>query len=223
MSVRWTIIVALGAGIITGLASRAAGASLVEGLTLIFLVEIVLGIYNLDRLQRPGPETIKHIKSEPEILKHAREMRERAERSLHSIWCSMDYDAALEKYFEEFRGLKTVVSRLINVKARPEDVSRHLDSFINEIRAARYMVTSTRHSAFEFLIADKNEVLFLVPRPTQYGLSEGIHSIDNDFTYAVLRMHEDLVKEGNQLVIPAGTDDDQARAIIAKWVTDCCS
>jgi len=219
LPIRWTIVLAVVLGIVIYSVSLKLGATPIEGAILVFLAEIVLGIFSLDRLLRPKPaERIEHIAPEANILRRAREMRGRSERSLHCIWCAMDYDDKLRKYFDEFRGLKPTVYRLLNVKRWPSDVSAHLESFIGEIKAGKYVVTSTRHEAFEFLIADKNEVLILVPYATQYGLSEGFYSIEVDFAHAVFRMYEDLVKEGNPLVIPVQADDNEAKRIIAEWI-----
>lgn len=189
MSVGWSIFVSIALGIIVGLASWRVGASLIEGTILVFLTEIALGVFNLDRLLRPKPaERIEHIAPEANILKRAREMRARSKHSLHCIWCAMEYDGDLKKYFDEFRGLEPTVYRLINVKRQPIGISTHLEHFIGEIRTGKYVVTSTRHQAFEFLVADKNEVLILVPYATQYGLSEGIYSTDVDFAHAVFQI-----------------------------------
>lgn len=219
MTIGWTIFVAIVIAIIVGLASRQAGASVIEMIILIFLADMLLGIFNLDKLLRPRPaERIEHIAPEPKILKRAREMRARANRSLHCSWCSMEYDDALKTYLDEFRGLKPVVHRLINIKRRPSDISAHLGRFIAEIRAEKYVVTSTHHEAFEFLIADKNELLLLVPYATQYGISEGFYSTDVDFANAISRMYEHLALDGNQLVIPAEADDNEAKRIVAEWI-----
>ena len=221
MSVGWSIFVSVALGIIVGLASWRVGASLTEGIILVFLTEVALGIFNIDRLLRPKPaERMQHIAPEANILKRAREMRARAKHSLYCNWCAMEYDGNLKKYFDEFRGLESTVYRLINVKRRPIDIAVHLERFIGEIRTGKYVVTSTRHQAFEFLVADKNEVLILVPYATQYGLSEGFYSADVDLAHAIFRMYEDLLNEGNSLVIPAEVSDNEAKEIITEWIEE---
>lgn len=224
MPISWTIVGAVILALSVYFISLRAGTSMTEGVILVLLAEIVLGIFSIDRLLRPKPtERIEHIAPEAKILKRAREMRGRSEHSIHCIWCSMEYDDTLKKYFDEFRGLEPTICRLINVKKRPSDISAHLERFINEIRAGKYVITSTRHEAFEFLISDKSEILILVPYATQYGLSEGFYSTDVDFAHAIFRMYEDLVSEGNQLVIPKQVDDSEAKKIIAEWIKKCAS
>jgi hypothetical protein len=219
LPIGWAIAVSLISGGVTSFLSWRAGASLIEGIIIVFLVEIVVGIISLDRLLRAKPtERIEHIAPETKILKRAREMRGRSDRSLHCIWCSMEYDNNLQDYFEGFRGLKPTVYRLINVRRRPSDVADHLGLFINEIRAGKYVITSTHHEAFEFLIGDKKEVLLLVPYATQYGISEAMYSVDVDFAHAVFRTYESLENDGSKLVIPVQADDNEAKRIIAEWI-----
>ena len=195
------------------------GASVVEGIMLVLLGEIVLGIFSLDRLLRPKSiATIEHITPEADILKRAREMQGRADRSVHCIWCAMDYDVKLRKYFDDVRGITPVVHRLVNVTKRPKDVSAHLTSFVAEIKAGKYVVTSTKHEAFEFLIADKSEIMILVPYATKDGFSEGFYSTDVDFANAIFHMYDDLMKQGKTLHIPLEADEEVTRQIIEEWV-----
>lgn len=130
----------------------------------------------------------------------------------------MEYNDILKKYFDEFRGLEPTVYRLININRWPSEIGAHLERFIHEIKTGKYVVTSTRHQAFEFLVADKNEVLLLVPFATKYGLCEGFHSADVDLAQAFFRMYDDLAHEGTPLIIPAEASDDDAKAIIAEWI-----
>lgn len=76
MSIGLSIFVSVAFGIIVGLASWQVGASLIEGIILVVLTEVALGIFNIDRLLRPKPaQRMQHITPEASILKRAREMR----------------------------------------------------------------------------------------------------------------------------------------------------
>lgn len=224
MSAGWVTTLAVVLAVIVFFVSNYLKASPIESVTFVFLSEILLGLFNFDRLLRAKvPERIEHIQKEEDVIRKARQMRARARHSLHCIWCSMEYDAKLKEYFEEFRGLDLVVYRLINVKRRPDKVADHINRFIKEIRSGKYVVTSTSHEAFEFLISDRDEAMLLVPHPTKYGLSEGVHSTDLDFAYAIYRMYEGLANVGNQLSIPPEKSDEDAKAIIDSWIKKCCT
>jgi len=202
-----------------GLASWRVGATLVEGIILVFLTEVALGIFNIDRLLRPKPaHRMEHITPERDIVKRAREMRARSSRSIYCNWCAMEYNDSLKAYFDEFRGSDAIVYRLININKHPKGTAAHLERFISEMQNGKYVVTSTRYQAFEFLVADKDEVLILVPDATKYGFSEGFYLADGDLAHAFFRMYEGLVSEGAPLQIPIEADDDQAKEIIAEWI-----
>ena len=224
MPVGWVVFVAIVLAVIIFFVSNFAGASPIESVIFIFLSEILLGLFNFDRLLRARvSQRVEHIEDEDDIINKARQMRGRTRRSLHSIWCSMEYDESLRKYFEEFRGLEPTIYRLVNVKKQAREVNDHINHFLNEIRSEKYVITSTSHEAFEFFICDRDETLLLVPRPTKYGLSEGIYSADTDFAYAMYRMYEGLANAGNRLMIPSDVSDEDAKTIIENWINDCCT
>ena len=217
----WTIVLATGLAVVVGLAAQLGKATLVDTCVLILLAEALLGIVSIEwHLRRRLPERVEHIQRESDIVDRARHMRRRAKREVHCIWCSMEYDDDLRKYFDEFRGVSAIVCRLINVRKRPGDVANHLELFIDEIKNGKYVVTSTSHEAFEFFIVDRAETLLLVPHPTRYGLSEGIYSPDADFAYAMFHMYRGLAFAGNQLVIPKDQNDNDVKSTIDKWIKD---
>jgi hypothetical protein len=223
MSTSAILILSITLGIITFLASFfAAKIDAAQSVMFVFLVEMVVGIYSIDKHMRHRPsQRFEHLENERSIIQKAQQMKTEANRSIHCIWCSMDYDEDLIKHFEGFRNIKATVFRLINVKKHPKDVTKHLNGFIKEIKEGKYVVTSTSHEAFEFLVIDKAaQVQLLIPHPTKYGFSEGIYSADIDFANAICRMYEELEKKGNNLDIPYTANDEEAKHIIDKWVTE---
>jgi len=182
----------------------------------------VVGIFSIDwTLRRRPAQRVEHIEREKDIVDRARKIRGNAEREIHCIWCSMDYGTDLQKYFSEFRGIKPTVYRLVNVRKQGPHMVNHLEQFISEIKDYKYIVTSTRHEAFEFFVADKGELLLLIPHPTKYGICEGIYSCMPGFAYAVYQMYQQLAAAGNTLVIPAAATDAEASIIIREWVRSC--
>jgi hypothetical protein len=223
MSSSAILILSITLGIITFLASFfAAKVDAPQSVMFVFLVELVVGIFSIDKHLRHKPsQKFEHLDNEHDLIKKAQQMRNEAKKSIHCIWCSMDYDDDLKKHFEGFRNTKAIVYRLINVKKHSNDVLVHLFEFIKELKENKYIVTSTNHEAFEFLVIDKSaQVELLIPHPTTYGFSEGIYSADTDFANAIYHMYDSLEKKGNKLLIPTKADESEAKEIIEKWVNE---
>lgn len=192
----------------------------VEAVTIGLLGEVVLLLVNVYTAQRKPSPKVRLAYGERRVTNIARQIRKRADRDICSIWCSMAWSRDLEQYFDEELKLANIrISRLIN--PRKEGVLKHLSGCVNDIKKGKYSVTSTNHSAFEFIVADSKEALMLIPYTLRPEISLGIYSKeDENFVSAMVRLFESLQKEGDNLSISEQATESEAKERIQKWIRE---
>jgi hypothetical protein len=214
-----TVLVAIVATVGGVAAHMDMGQTLVLTITAETLT-LMAELFFLMRSQVEEPE-VDFIKGEKAILRRGSGMKDDAKREILAIWCVMQYGPSLKKYFDDFRG-SFVLRRLINVKKfGSKNVSDHLSHFLKELKSGSYVVTSTTHSSFEFLVMDKTEALFLCPHHVTGELHAGIFSKNEHFVGTIIGTFEKLDSEGTRLEIPEGTDDKTAKSLIDDWIKKC--
>jgi hypothetical protein len=214
-----TILIAIIATVSGVAAKMDIGQTLILTLTAETLT-LMAELFFLMRGQVEEPE-VQFIKGEKAIMRCGSGLKDDTRREIIAVWCVMQYGPSLKKYFDEFRG-PFVLRRLINVKnVGPKNVSDHLSNFLKELKSGSYTVTSTSHAAFEFLVSDKTEALFLCPHPVTGALDAGVFSKNEHFVSTIIETFQKLESDGTKLVIPEGTDDKTARTLIDDWIKKC--
>lgn len=207
---------------VMALVQRWTALAVIDAVTIGLLAEIVLLLIN-DAVVREKPaQKVKAIYGEPDIVNMVRTMRNKAKHRIHSIWCSMDWTPDLEAYFLEFKGImdkkKIPVLRLINLEKAGNAVVQHLSEFREEIKTGKYIVASTPHTAFEFMVVDNKEALLLLPHAVRPEIALGIYSEDESFVNALVHLFITLWHKENELSVPIESSEDQITSSFHAWI-----
>jgi len=217
-------------GTITGLVTSLVGfyAKLDIGQTMILILvsEILLiEISSYISLQRSRRKSaIEVLRGEAKIFKRCIKMQKDAEALVYALWCIPRYTLTVEKYFDEAteyvrKKLKLKICRLINIReAGAERVKEHLASSLDILRSGKYVVYSTSHKAFEYLVIDRKNALFLAPHAIRDDLYMAICGREESFVYCLIELFDDLCRRGTELKIPDMKDESQLKAYINNWI-----
>lgn len=206
--------------IISGIVGYAVHLDFGQHLILILVSEILTFVVEITFVVRGKKEAhvVELVIGENDIRAKATSMKNMAQDQIYAMWCVMRYGPSLQQYFEQFRG-NFILRRLINVKKMgSKNVTEHLLAFQKELKSGKYIVTSTTHQAYECLVVDRKQALFLCPHHVTGAMHLGLFSMNDHYVSTIIATFEKLEGEGTRLEIPEGTTDAHVKEIIEQWV-----
>jgi hypothetical protein len=151
-------------------------------------------------------------------------MQKKVRKEICASWSFPRWSYTLEEYFkdaaERVRKKQAVrIHRIINVKEVGADrVKEHLISYMDMLKTGQYVAYSTFHKAFEYLVVDRQEALFLAPNPVREEMDMGIYGKEESFVFCLVELFDDLCRKGTKLQVPRAGNDDELKAYIYHWV-----
>jgi hypothetical protein len=158
------------------------------------------------------------------VIRKAINMQKSAKSEILASWCFPRYTTALEDYYNKAHELldkkgEVRLFRIINISdVGATRVKAHLSSYLDMLKSGQYKVFATNHKAFEYLIVDRQEALFLAPDAVREDLDIGIYGKNTSFVNCLVKLFVELGNEMNMLNIPRTSDDKELMAYIASWV-----
>jgi len=185
------------------------------------MIEIAGFVYSQRKIPR---RALKSLRGERKVFRKAVELQKQARSLIYASWCISRFSLTTEDYFKdttkEIGGKQNlVVHRLINVPEVGDDrVKGHLDKHLDMIKDGRYVVYSTDHKAFEYIIVDRKDALFLAPHAVRADLYMGLYGREESFVYCLIELFNEMCKKGDRLEMPQTDDKEELRAHINRWV-----
>jgi len=190
----------------------------------------MLHIVNYVEAQKAkGLKALENLKGGKRILKRALSMISRAKTEICATWCIPRYDKELEDYYKRVAHLldknrEVTLRRAINFReVGRERAEAHLLLMGRFLRRRQYIVYSTLHRAFEYIVVDGREALFLVPHAIRKDADFAVYGRQESFVFSWDEAFRELTSQGVNLEIPENVNDDGLRAAIRTWVNSMSS
>jgi len=165
------------------------------------------------------------VKGGSAVLLRGEKLRKEATHSIYGLWCYSGYEwEELSEYFRKEKALmkekpRVEFHRLMNVQIVGADKAKeHCDSFKEEIRSGRYVVTAVKYHSREFLIVDRKKLLILYQDMFSKSVGGGIGPCDErDMVAGFADEYEELERENKDRKLNI-TSEAEAQKNIADWI-----